>query len=301
MSTKDAEQEHIIDVLFEHGISVAPDETTPGLLVIADMDGANSQCGLISRLKNVTALRLATNDLADDGFAKVCTLQGVLWMDLYRTKLTVDGYRSITKLKDLREVAMYGEELRGDAMAESICKLPKLQQLRMSECNLTPKGLALLAICNQIEGLDISANPIPHGFDILNGCKSLRKLVIEDVPITLKGAEEIGSLGNIRELVISGAAWNDEMMLEIAKLQQLRKLLIGKSPGITAKSIQSFGKLINLKDLMLPSQTVDEAHIHYFARLQNLARLNFFDVDQVPVKLLNKLRKILPECAVETC
>ena len=157
-------------------------------------------------------------------------------MDLSGTQVTDDGLRYFKDCTSLEDLNLYRAKI-GDAgivHLTEFAKLQKLQELHLSNTQVTAKGLL------QLQKL-----------------KCLSKLGLVEVPFGNEGASGIAKVSELEFLNIEATGIGDAGLMKLAALSKLRKLHAARNPGITQAGIDKLAASLPQCNITWDGPTVE--------------------------------------------
>ena len=129
-------------------------------------------------------------------------------------------------LKSLRKLDIYQSRGVTDLAMASITQLTSLEELCISGCQITSKGLTYISAVNNLTALDISETAVhDYGISLLTKLLLLRSLVLRDCwNITGLSMSHINKLVMLDELNVAGCPIGPQGLFRIMALKKLSKL-----------------------------------------------------------------------------
>lgn len=260
----------------------------------------------LSKLTSLEELYLRGERMGDAGLAHLRDLPRLEYLCLFGSHFTDRGMVHVKAMPSLRILSFHEKLCRiTDAGLVQISEMPKLQILCLHAMkNITDDGLAHLSKLRSLKKLNIGGSQVTdRGLASLSQIKTLEYL---DLPqdqkgITDKGLAHLGTLPNLKHLSISRIHFSDPKMnkeyytdkglAELANCRLLDELNIG-SIGITDVGIDHIAKLNNLKKLMLfGCENVTDAGLAKLSGLKSLTNLYVKSAD-ISIEGLNNLKSM---------
>jgi beta-lactamase regulating signal transducer with metallopeptidase domain/Leucine-rich repeat (LRR) protein len=196
------------------------------------------------------------------------------------SRITDSGLAYIADIPNLEMLCLHGIKDITDEGIEHLTKMRSLRKLEIGSSQVTDKGLAYLAQIKTIERLDLPQDQ--HG-------------------ITDTGLTHLGTLPNLRHLAITRIHfidpkmnkeyYTDKGLAELAKCRLLEELYIG-SPGITDEGMRHVARLTNLKKLMLfGCENITNEGLAQLTTLKSLKHLYITD-SKITIGGLSHLNKM---------
>jgi len=149
-----------------------------------------------------------------------------------------------------------------------------------------------------IVGLNLSgrSSVSPKGIAILEICPQLQSLYFSEVPVSSELLEAVGHLSRLRGFGIYKSPVSSEMLGSIIQLSQLESLSLQET-GITDEDAVQIARLTKLKTLLLNGSKVTDAGLQ---TLKSLKDLTHFDVRGLAVtsQSVVDFEASLPNCKV---
>jgi serine/threonine protein kinase len=228
------------------------------------------------------------------------------------THLTFQGNRNITdagvmtlELPLLKNLDLLWTNISSSALANADARLPMLEYLRL----------------DQVEGDDLAG---------LTGL-SLTELIVHQsyvAPLTLseEHGKNLGSINTLTTLNL-GSQVDDEFIIQLKRLRQLKTLIVAHASELTDRSIVSLGGCLQMQRLVLGGhgelnreittveglsrlpelQSIDidnvainDNQLHAFAEIPKLERLSITRCPNVTESGVRYLKQRLPQCVIES-
>jgi hypothetical protein len=192
-----------------------------------------------------------------------------------------------------------------DAGLAHISDMPNLEILCLHGIrDITDEGVAHLSKTRSLRKLEIGVSQVTdRGLSYLSRIKTLEHLVLpqDQKGITDRGLTYLGRLPKLRHLAISRIHfvdpkmnkeyYTDKGLAELANCRLLEELYIG-SPGVTDEGMRHVARLTNLRKLMLfGCENVTNEGLAHLTNLQSLKHLHITD-SKITVGGLSHLNKI---------
>ena len=218
----------------------------------------------ISKLTSLEELYLGQG-IGDAGLAHLRSLPRLTYLALYGPGFTDAGMVHVKAIPSLRIFSVHeGYSRIGDAGLAHIAELPNLEILCLHGMRgITDAGVAHLTKMRSLRKLEIGSSQVTDkGLSYLKQIKTLERLHLphDQHGITDAGLAHLAELSNLKHLQISRIHFNnpaankeyytDRGLADLARLRQLEELHIG-SIGVTDAGMDHVAKLTNLKKLMM--------------------------------------------------
>ena len=260
----------------------------------------------LAKLTSLEELYLRGERVGDAGLKYLRDLPRLEYLAMYGRGFTDKGMVYVKDIPSLRILSFHESLCRiTDTGLAHISDMPDLEILCLHGIrDITDDGLAHLTKMRSLRKLEIGSSQVTdRGLEYLAQIKTLERL---DLPqdqkgITDKGLTHLGRLTNLRHLAISRIHFNDPKMnkeyytdkglAELAKCRLLEELYIG-SPGITDEGMRHVARLTNLKKLMLfGCEKVTNEGLAHLTTLKSLEHLYITD-SKITIGGLSHLNKI---------
>jgi hypothetical protein len=176
-------------------------------------------------------------------FAAMPTFRTLIVQDCSR--LTAAGIRHFTKEPRLTDLAIGGEDMREDVLAE-VEKITTLEELNLTTFRnqLTDKTLAHVGRLPRLRELILSGNErhTDTGLRGLAAAPALEYLYLSGcIDVTDAGFRDLARIGTLKELHISRAdQMTDEGLKELSRLPKLETFSLYSAPRITDQGAKTF-------------------------------------------------------------
>ncbi|PQJ29022.1 hypothetical protein BSZ32_11335 [Rubritalea profundi] len=239
--------------------------------------------------------------LLDDPELVSLTLRGGTFYGYDR--VTVQGVKTLAKLKNLKKLGLLGMELTDESLKligtmtaleeldlsgssvtdDGLTHLKGLVNLKILRADLTGAGLVYLDHLSGIEEVDFT-----HSFRAtqehtkhLGRFSNLRRLHFPSQPPTDDTMAELSSLTRLESLEINHCSdygsirggLSAEGFSYLASFRELTHLKLGDAYGITQASIEVIAKLENLSSLSLVVSNLDATDFEQLGALEELEKL----------------------------
>jgi beta-lactamase regulating signal transducer with metallopeptidase domain len=260
----------------------------------------------LSKLSSIEELYLKGEQMGDAGLAHLRDLPRLKYLAMYGSGFTDKGMVHVKDIPSLRILSFHESLPRiTDEGLAHISDMPNLELLCLHGIkDITDEGIAHLTKMRSLRKLEIGSSQVTDkGLAYLAQIKTLEHL---DLPqdqkgITDTGLTYLGTLPNLRHLAITRIHfidpkmnkeyYTDKGLAELAKCRLLEELNIG-SPGITDEGMRHVAKLTNLKKLMLfGCENVTNEGLAQLTTLKSLRHLYIAD-SKITIGGLSHLNKI---------
>jgi hypothetical protein len=164
-------------------------------------------------------------------------------LDLINIKdLRDNDFEFIDRMSELQDVAMYGDQLRGDVL-QHLQNLAHLRKLALMWNQIDDQGLAFIAGTKELQTLDLDQNQVTDaGLQHLANLAELKYLVLAKNQISGDGLKHLANLKKLNLLVLDDNPITDESIKSITTLPHLTLLSIART-NVTDACIESLAKL----------------------------------------------------------
>lgn len=243
----------------------------------------------LAKLTSLEELYLIGQRMGDAGLKYLRDLLRLKYLALNGGGFTDKGMVHVKDISSLRILSFHESLPRiTDAGMVHISYMPNLELLCLHGIkDITDEGIAHLTKMHSLRKLEIGSSQVTDkGLAYLSQIKTLERLELpqDQKGITDKGLTYLGMLPNLRHLAISRIYfidpkmnkeyYTDKGLAELANCRLLEELYIG-SPGVTDEGMRHVAKLTNLKKLMLfGCENVTNEGLAHLTTLQSLKHLN---------------------------
>jgi hypothetical protein len=274
-------------------------------------EGPISDAGLekLARHPKLESLALQScPDITDAGLAHLAKSPTLRTLVLQHCpKPTAGGLRHFTKEPQLVGLAIGGEAMKEDAMAE-VEKIPTLEWLNLLSFDakgLTERGLGHIARLPRLRQLTLpkSMTHTDAGLKALAAAPALENVNLSAcAKVTDAGVKELARMTSVKSLRIHGAEQiTDDALKALGSLPELVSLDLGGAKRVTDAGLRAFvegrgDKLVSLSLVDLP--VTDEFVTHLAKKAPDLRSLHFYECKGVtdksvaPLSELTKLRSL---------
>lgn len=157
---------------------------------------------------------------------KILSVDHLIGLNCYETKLDDKDLTTIAGKKNLRLLEFTRVGPFTKAGLASLATLPKLEILRLSECNLDDDCMTELSKLKNLESLDIDYNKAVTDKGVESLLRNRSKIVslsLKNVPVSDEAVRSISKLPELKELHLNNTAISDKAMKYLAdsKIQSL--------------------------------------------------------------------------------
>lgn len=221
--------------------------------------------------------------------AQLAKLTNLTVLDLARSK--IKGAESagdavaqvLPQLQKLQTLNLSGSELTNAGLAH-ITHLVSLTSLDVSNCaRLTDDGVCSLSVKLPLTAIDLSGTEVSNRSIAHLGAMKLRKLELAFCPNIKAGfLQNLQHIECLRVLDLADTTEDDTILRGIESAVNLQHLNISRAKKITGACLQDVAKLVNLNSLNLRSNPqIKEDALLELAKMNNLTFLDLTGLEQV--------------------
>jgi Leucine-rich repeat (LRR) protein len=258
------------------------------------LSGSNCSDAMVAHLRGhltLETLVLSDTQVTDAAAAHAATCPNLqtLWLP---ASITDEGFRELTRLKNLRRLAIRHSQVSDGGFA-LIRSFPDLNELRMHDIPVTAAGLVPLQGLAKLRTLTLSAPQV--NIAILKKLPALAHLTVHGTPgdQPLRQLDELASLITLR---ISNAAITKESLEGMARRDRLELLTLDDC-ALGDEFLEPVGRMHSLKQLGLAGTPITDTGLGHLHGLKNLTALNVTKTG-VTAAGVAKLRVALPQCRI---
>jgi serine/threonine protein kinase len=191
--------------------------------------------------KRLTRLNLAATKITDKGLQYLTELP-LTMLDLGDTNVSDAGMRSLAKIQSLRNLQIGRTEV-GDEGCAYLSKLVYLRKLDLNETRITAKAIQYLGKLEHLE--DLSLNSDPLGVAGMNALARLhlrwltmRRCLLNDSDMSI-----LAKMPSLTGMDLESNAISDVGLLRLARMTNLRRLVVIGNVAVTEAGVQEFSKI----------------------------------------------------------
>jgi hypothetical protein len=241
----------------------------------------------------------STVDWQDSLFGRYA-FANVVVVDGSRTSLHRSHINLILQLPRLRSLSVYGEQF-GDRELAKIASLDSIAYLWLSETSVSQDGLIALERMEALTSLALRRGTFDDASirRIADGSK-LRRLYLDEVPITDVAVADIARIPSLEELHIIDIDVTDDGARDLAKLYQLSILSLDGT-RITGSSLKYLRGMKHLRELSLQGMPLSAQDVEEIAELP-IERLELMEtsLNDQGLFAVSKIRSINWLCISDT-
>ncbi len=209
------------------------------------------------------------------------------------SRITDSGLAYIADIPNLEMLCLHGIKDITDEGIEHLTKMRSLRKLEIGSSQVTDKGLAYLAQIKTIERLDLPQDQhgiTDTGLAHLGTLPNLRHLAITRIHFidpkmnkeyyTDKGLAELSKCRLLEELNIGSPGITDEGMRHVARLINLKKLMLFGCENVTNEGLAQLTTLKSLKHLYITDSKITIGGLSHLNKIPALYKLDLFDIEQ---------------------
>lgn len=250
----------------------------------------------VVRSDRVRALRIATQGVTDDELAMLSELSSLEALELIGTGVTGAGLRMLTPVPRLRKLVFKEQAFLPDGL-HGVEGCRNLRELRMIHCHgIQDSDLGALAALQALEELRIEDVSIGPGFHMLADFVELRELSLRSTLADDEIMRIVGRLQNLRRLWLDNCPVTGRGIEHICDLPRLEWLNV-TGTRIIPDGFRRLGGLRALRHLVAGGLLLDAADIDALGRMTGLESLSLEGCRLRPAEAV-KLRNSLPDCVL---
>jgi Leucine-rich repeat (LRR) protein len=241
----------------------------------------------LSESKTLEDLSLSYSQMTRTGVIRLSEKLPLIRLHLTVDKLSDADQAAVPIPKTLRILSVPGS---GDALARNAANSESLEEIWNWRGMLTDDGLAALAACKNLKRLWIPnckvalATPLP-----VDSFKQLQFLELDECPLEKDSLSNLGLLPELRVLSIFRHSLGKRDMKWLERLPKLETLVVRGGGCLDDDRMPSIAKLSNLKRLVLGGcaiTTITDRSMPVIASLPNLEYLSIDSIDLTDVGVL---------------
>lgn len=200
------------------------------------------------------------DNFTDEHLACLSEFKNLTRLELCELPISGNGLAHLHGNTSLEILEVKDCENLADEAIYSIPKLPSLTRLKIENCPLTGVSLGHLATaCPKLETLILNKVPLTlEGFQEIGTIHSLKSLTLEESGVTSDGLGYLSDLAQLQEISFYGAYINDLGLEHLSKHPRLENLPLQKmsitDAGMTHISILQELKTVNLEETFISDQ-----------------------------------------------
>jgi hypothetical protein len=237
------------------------------------------------------------DEWTDDALPELKAFGRLRELLIHHTVITAKGMKEIAHFTSLKTFHIECRTITQEQL-EAISEASHLEELGFLGCEMQVQdwnplkgmrlGTLVLSKC-RLKDQDLKG---------LREAATIRALSITSTRISRLAGNEIGSLGNLHDLVLGGVGLSDAGLGPLGNLKELRTLQVW-SNDVTDKGLSSIRKCAKLRELDLRWTKVTDAGIPRITELKDLITLDVSGTG-VTEQGAAKLRKEMPRALVTT-
>ena len=203
----------------------------------------------------------------------------------------------LVNFMNLRRLSLSGVAIADDDLA-FVGRLPRLEELEIANCDISDAGLRHLRDLRTLTYLSFVGLEITGpGFTHLRNLDRLQTLVIYG-EVTDEAAAVLPELDHLRSLKLYDAKFTDAGLQHLARCRKLTRLMLSRTPGITAAGFDALASANTIQTLCLYDNfTLEDADLAPVSRMTELRELdigqtNLTDAGLAGLGHLPKLRRL---------
>jgi len=263
----------------------------------------NEGLAALARMTALEELSLTADRCNDAGLVHLAGLPRLRYLLLQGQGFTNAGIAHLKNVPSLWILNLGFLPQLGDAALLHVAQIPGLEAVSFYWCeNITDQGVAQMTKMPSLKQLDITHSKVTDkGLAHISQIKTLQSLGLPNKGITDVGLQHVSTLPNLKKLSVSRAHYVDPKMNKeyytnqglaaISKCTHLEDLSIG-SIGVTDAGMDHIARLTNLKALLLfGCDNLTDAGLAKLTTLKSLTNLDITDAN-VTMAGVNRLMAI---------
>jgi hypothetical protein len=186
----------------------------------------NRRLAALPDMPGLQSMDLSDTRIDDDGLRELRRFPQLTRLDLNNANATAAGMRHLKPLKHLEYLNIGGRGFHGKAGLAHIAHLPKLHWLHLGGTGVKDPELVHLKKFQSLKTLYLDSSTGDTGLRHVSKVKTLRSLVLRDLPISDAGVEHLTNLKDLRILQMLFCPITDEACSSLRKLTKLESLVL---------------------------------------------------------------------------
>ncbi len=268
------------------------------VLVLPRRELDDKKTELISGIRNLEYLDLGGARITDSGMSELTKLAKLKYLNLNDVDLSDKGVFQLGAFEELETLSLnrgpLAENKITGAGLQGLSKLKKLKHLSLWNNKISDVDLAALKDLTQLESLNLNGTKVTFGgIKQLLDMKSMKRLELSQIALAPEDLKQIVTgMPKLEYLGLSHKNINDECIVEIAKLKNLKYLYLGES-SVSEHGLKPFYASETLETLQLyPSRSPE--FLNHIGALKSIKRLYLqgAEVTDKEVAEVSKLPKL---------
>jgi Leucine-rich repeat (LRR) protein len=201
----------------------------------------------LSGMTNMVAISFQDCGVTDQSFTALSGMTKLKEFDIFRTRVGNDALAAISGAKDMSKMKLRDCGITTKGIVEHIGKFPNITALDLSETTIKDAALVEIGKLEKLEDLNLWHTRVSDsGLVALVGSK-LKRLNLDDTNIGDGALEHLSKMETLEFLHIGKTAVTDEKIGDLAKLKNLKDLILTNT-GLSKKAVDGLqAKLPNTK------------------------------------------------------
>ncbi|MDH4239608.1 MAG: hypothetical protein OEW48_08605 [Phycisphaerae bacterium] len=246
-------------------------------------------------LPNLQYILLCSSRFTDDGLVHLKEIPSLRVLSLLEglCQITDAGLVHISNMHNLENLYLDVQGPITDDGLANLTKMRSLKKLHFGSSQITDRGLAYLGRIKTLEQLDLPQEQegiTDTGLAYLAELPNLRHLAITRIHFidpkmnkeyyTDKGLAELAKCRLLEELYIGSPGITDEGMRHVARLTNLKKLMLFGCENVTNEGLAQLTTLKSLRDLYITKSKITIGGLTHLNKIPGLYKLDLFDIEQ---------------------
>jgi Leucine-rich repeat (LRR) protein len=245
-----------------------PEDRSVGLL---DRREARGALLVPARRHDLVIAANAVNDLSWLSSLAASPLDGISLRD---ARIPAGQLQHVAKVTNLHDLEICDSKLVGDEGFAPLAGLPKLDNLRLQNCDLGETGLKGISALENLSRLFLNRVKVPvASTGEIAALKKLNELEMEQCPIGKAFLEGMGNLGNLQWLHLRACRPESMTVAGWERMQNLMDLDLQGTP-ITDEHLATISRLSHLRGINLRETKITDKGLDRLRALTDLGRLN---------------------------
>jgi len=214
---------------------------------------------VVGALTKLETLNLAVTKIRGPGLKHLAGLTSLKELYLFGNNVDDESLKYLAGLKQLELLDLNDADV-GDKGLAHLAPLVHLKYLRLDNSKVQGQGLKALQDCKKIETLYIAPHASNAVYPQLARFSALKVLFLDGESLYDSGIETIGSLKQLRSLILFSPKLNDRSLLKVKGCANLEELTLCGS-GYTDRVIDALPSFPALKKLQIAESKLTEEGI----------------------------------------
>ena len=253
-------------------------EAMSGLTKLKSVDIENGEITdraleILKTLPDINALLLRRNlKLTDNAIKLFAEFPKLRTLKILYNGFTPTSLYDLENLKTVRVLDLRGLQV-GDDTLIFLSELENLEELRIRSGSVSNAGIAELVKCQKLKTLELQDTSVGAGCgEFFKEMKGLRTLqIFRGGEFSAEAVAELGVLTNLEMLQLRAIGCNNEALLALKPLVNLRRVDFSELPGVDSATvidvIKSYPKLADVRIFAIP---VDDSVAAFLATIPAL-------------------------------